>query len=111
MNSAIRRSRERVGAVGRHRKPWHVSIPPARSTARRAALPGAGSRRLPHPGLRSSDDPQPVNLWEHLRDADEELTALAKLGDACAAFAEYEFEEFVRNYVDEPAKEAQCSTF
>lgn len=57
----------------------------------------------------NKDDPQSVNLWEHLRDADEELTALAKLGDACAAFAESEFEEFVKNYVDEPAKAAQNS--
>lgn len=38
----------------RHKKPWHASTPPARSTARRAALPGAGGRQRPHPGRASS---------------------------------------------------------
>ena len=56
----------------------------------------------------NKDSPQPVGLWEWLRDADEELTALAKLGDACAAFAETEFEEFVKKYVDEPKEAANA---
>ena len=47
---AIRRGQYRGGASGRHRKPWHASIPPARSIARRASLPGAGGRRLPLQG-------------------------------------------------------------
>ena len=56
-SDAIRRSDERGGG-GREitRMPWHASISAARSTARTPALPGAGGRRLPHPGLRSSDE-------------------------------------------------------
>lgn len=55
LTNAIRRSEKRGGG-GREttRRPWHASIPAARSTARTPALPGAGGRRLPHPGLRSS---------------------------------------------------------
>ncbi len=45
----------RAGEI--HKKPWHASTPPARSTARRAALPGAGGRQRPHPGRASSDEP------------------------------------------------------
>jgi hypothetical protein len=40
----------------KHKKPWHASTPPARSTARRAALPGAGGRQRPHPGRASFGD-------------------------------------------------------
>lgn len=57
----------------------------------------------------NKEEPQPVGLWEWLRDADDELTALAKLGDACVAFAESQFEDFVQKHVDEP-KENVCST-
>mgnify|MGYP007031242152 CR=1 FL=1 len=34
--------------------PGTPPLRPRRSSLRRAALPGAGGRRLPHPGLRSS---------------------------------------------------------
>lgn len=45
---AIRRSRDgAAGTAEDTRQPWHASIPPARSTARRASLPGAGGRHLP----------------------------------------------------------------
>ena len=37
--------------------PGTPPLRPRRSSLRRAALPGAGGRRLPHPGLRSSDEP------------------------------------------------------
>lgn len=36
-----------AGRAEGKRQPWHASIPPARSIARRASLPGAGGRRLP----------------------------------------------------------------
>ena len=35
--------------------PGTPPLRPRRSSLRRAALPGAGGRRLPHPGLRSSE--------------------------------------------------------
>lgn len=43
MNSAIRRSRKRGGAGGKHKKPWHASIPGAslsRATALHCRVPG-----------------------------------------------------------------------
>jgi hypothetical protein len=36
--------------------PGTPPLRPRRSSLRRASLPGAGGRRLPHPGLRSSRD-------------------------------------------------------
>jgi hypothetical protein len=55
------------------------------------------------------EDPQPPNLWEHLRDFDDELTALAKVGDAFAGFAEESFGKFVQKYVDASPASAQNS--
>ena len=42
------------------RQPWHASIPPARSIARRASLPGAGGRHLPLQGGVPSRTSAPV---------------------------------------------------
>lgn len=46
------------------------------------------------------EDPQPPGQWEHLRDFDDELNALARVGDAFAGFAEESFGAFVQKYVD-----------
>lgn len=46
----LRDSESGAGRAEDARQPWHASIPPARSTARRASLPGAGGRRLPLQG-------------------------------------------------------------
>ena len=56
---AIRRSRDgAAGTAEGKRQPWHASIPPARSIARRASLPGAGGRHLPLQGGVPSKTPE-----------------------------------------------------
>jgi hypothetical protein len=55
------------------------------------------------------EDPQPPNLWDHLRDFDDELNALARVGDAFAGFAEEQFGNFVEKYVDAATATAQNS--
>ncbi|MFN0108520.1 MAG: hypothetical protein ACKVZH_06665 [Blastocatellia bacterium] len=56
------------------------------------------------------EDPQPPNVWDHLRDFDDELCALARVGDAFAGFAEEQFGDFVQKYVDASPVTAQNST-
>lgn len=57
--------------------------------------------------LRSNEeDPQPANLHEWLRDYDEELFVLARLGDALVGSADHEFCELVKliDLGEEPAQ-------
>ncbi len=47
--------------------------------------------------LRANDeDPQPANLYEWLRDFDDELFVIARLGDALVGSADHEFSELVK---------------
>lgn len=44
----------------------------------------------------NEEDPQPTNLHEWLRDFDDELFVIARLGDALVGSAYHEFEELIK---------------
>lgn len=50
----------------------------------------------------------PSNIREHLENFDDELFAMAKIGDAFAGFTEEGYSNFVEKYVD-VEKEVVCS--
>jgi len=50
------------------------------------------------------------NIREHLENFDDELRAMASIGDAFAGFTEEAYGSFIEKYVDAPLSAAQNST-